>query len=112
MPYHFSQNGVCREIKKSAADMSHDQAEPKDRGVCETEESDRSAEKGGRFHGRNPTERSKTRESGPDQETAQGESFGKFMNAKSQEQGPVRGDLKFPADTQGNAIGRAMNRQG
>src|SRR6476620_586859 len=103
---------MCRQIKKSAADMSHDQAQPKDGCVSEKEESNRSAEKCGRFHCRNPTKRNKTRESGADQETAQRESFGKFMNAKSQEQGPVRGDVNFPSDTQGNAIGRAMNRQG
>src|SRR5436305_6358057 len=94
--------------------MSHDQTKPKDRCVCETEKPDRCAENCGCFHCRNPTERSKTRKSGANQQTAQRESFGKFMNAKSQEHGPIRGrsNLKFPADTECNTIGRAMNRQG
>src|SRR5881397_2485866 len=54
---HFSEKGVRRQIDESAAHLRHDQAEPKNRNLCEKKIADHAAEKGGCFNRGHPPER-------------------------------------------------------
>src|SRR5438309_4283328 len=56
MLHHFPQHRVCSQIDKSAADMRHDQAEPKGRSVCQEKKSNCTSEKRGCFGCCNPTD--------------------------------------------------------
>src|SRR5436853_863280 len=101
------------QIEKSAADVGHEQTEPKRRFARQEEKSNYPAEEGGGFHGGDPTKRPPSLHSGADQKAPERKAFWNFVNTESGKERPLtgRGRLRFLSDSKRQSIGRAVDCQ-
>src|SRR5205807_5100594 len=112
---HFSEHSVRGQIEKSAADMRHDQAEPKSRNIRQKKIADDTAQERGGLNCANPAERGAAMQSSTYQKAAEREPFRNLVNAQSGEQRPFRRVHRSPAvaglNSQSQTVGRAVNCQ-
>src|SRR4030095_1516131 len=88
------------------------------RHISKKKKTERSTKRRGCFDRCNRYERANSSKSRAEQQRAEGKPLGKFVNAKCNEQRPIRHvrgctrDLRFMASADRETVSRAMNRQG
>src|SRR6266542_1125624 len=85
---HFSNHSMRGQIKKSAANIRHDQAKPKSRDFRQPQHTDHAADERSCFYGCHPTEGSRAPKSRTDQKTTKRETFRNLVDTESREERP------------------------